>query len=235
MGGVGGTLELGGIKQRSVLAVLLLNAGEVVSTDRLIDALWGASPPLTAAKTIQAYVSRLRKALTEDRLVTRPPGYVLYVEPEELDLARFEQLVAEARVVSAEGASHKLGEALGLWRGPPLADLAYEEFAQGEIARLEEMRVAAIEQRVEADLALGRHAELVPELETLVARHPLRERFRHQLMLALYRCDQQADALDAYQRAWHELSDELGLEPSESLKELEAAILRQDADLAAPA
>jgi DNA-binding SARP family transcriptional activator len=234
VGGDEGTLELGGIKQRAVLAMLLLHAGEVVSSDRLIDALWGASPPHSAGKTIQVYVSRLRKALADDRVVTRRPGYVLYVEPEELDLARFEQLVAEARVVSAEGAAGKLREALALWRGQPLADLAYEEFAQGEVARLEEMRVAAIEQRVEADLALGRHADLVPELEAMVAQHPLRERFRHQLMLALYRSDRQADALNAYQRARRELSDELGLEPSESLKELEAAILRQDAELAAP-
>jgi DNA-binding SARP family transcriptional activator len=234
VGGDEGTLELGGIKQRSLLAMLLLHAGEVVSTDRLTDALWGASPPLTAGKTIQVYVSRLRRALADDRLVTRQPGYVLYVEPEELDLARFEQLVAEARAVSAESAASKLKEALALWRGPPLADLAYEEFAQAEIARLEEVRIAAIEQRVEAELALGHHADLVPELETMVARHPLRERFRHQLMLALYRSDRQADALEAYQRARRELSDGLGLEPSESLRQLEAAILRQDAELAAP-
>src|SRR5919197_6608114 len=234
VGGDEDTLELGGIKQRSVLAMLLLHAGEVVSTDRLTDALWGASPPLTAAKTIQVYVSRLRRALADDRLVTRQPGYVLYVEPEELDLARFEQLVADARGVSAENAARKLKEALALWRGPPLADLAYEEFAQAEIARLEEIRIAPIGQRIDAELALGRHADLVPELEAMVARHPLRERFRHQLMLALYRSDRQADALEAYQRARRELSDELGLEPSESLKQLEAAILRQDAELAAP-
>jgi DNA-binding SARP family transcriptional activator len=227
-----GTLALGGTKQRSVLAVLLLHANQVVSTDRLIDALWGASPPFTSAKTVQVYVSRLRKAIGDNRLVTRAPGYVLYVDPEESDLARFEQLVAEARRAPPENASAKLRDALALWRGPPLADLAYEEFAQAEIARLEEMRLGAIEQRLEADLALGRHDELVAELETLIAHHPLRERFRYQLMLALYRSARQAEALDAYRRARQELADELGLEPSESLKQLEAAILRQDPELA---
>jgi len=227
-----GSLALGGTKQRSLLAMLLLHANQVVSTDRLIDALWGASPPFTCGKSIQVYVSRLRKAMADNRLVTRAPGYVVYVDPTELDLSRFEQLVAEARRASPESASAKLREALSLWRGPPLADLAYEQFAQAEIARLEEMRLGAVEQRLEADLALGRHAELVAELETLVARHPLRERFRHQLMLALYRSERQAEALQAYRQARQELSDELGLEPSEALKQLEAAILRQDPGLA---
>jgi DNA-binding SARP family transcriptional activator len=234
VGGDGQSLELGGVKQRSLLAMLLLHAGEVVSTDRLVDALWGASPPLRSGKSIQVYVSRLRKTLADDRLVTRPPGYVLYVEPAEFDLTRFEQLVADARGAPPETASAKLTEALALWRGPPLADLAYEQFAQAEIARLEEMRLAVVEQRVEADLALGRHAGLVPELEKLVDGHPLRERFRYQLMLALYRSDRQADALEAYQAARRELSDGLGLEPSESLKQLEAAILRQEPELAPP-
>jgi DNA-binding SARP family transcriptional activator len=234
VGGDGGLVELGGVKQRSLLAMLLLHAGEVVSTDRLVDALWGGSPPLRSGKSIQVYVSRLRKALADDRVVTRPPGYAMYVEPTEFDLARFDQLVAEARGVPPESASAKLAEALALWRGPPLADLAYEQFAQVEIARLDEMRLAAVEQRVEADLALGRHAQLVPELETLVGRNPLRERFRYQLMLALYRSDRQADALGAYQAARRELSDGLGLDPSESLKQLEAAILRQEAGLGPP-
>jgi DNA-binding SARP family transcriptional activator len=232
VGGDRGTLELGGVKQRSLLAFLLLHANEVVSTDRLVDALWGASPPLRAGKSIQVYVSRLRKALADDRLVTRPPGYVLYIQPDELDLARFELLVGEAREAPPESASSKLSEALALWRGPPLADLAYEQFAQAEIARLAEMRLTAIEQRLSADLALGRHAELVPELETLIARHPLREHLRYRLMLALYRSDRQADALDAYRAARRELSEGLGLEPSASLRELEAAILRQDPELA---
>ena len=227
-----GPLPLGGTKQRSLLAMLLLHANQVVSTDRLIDALWGASPPLRCGKSIQVYVSRLRKVLADDRLVTHAPGYVLYVDPTELDLARFEQLVAEARRAPPESASSKLREALELWRGPPLSDLAYEQFAQAEIARLEEMRLGALEQRLEADLALGRHAELVAELETLVARHPLRERCRYQLMLALYRSERQADALQAYRQARQELLDELGLEPSESLRQLEAAILRQDPGLA---
>src|SRR3954447_17273787 len=196
-----GSLTLGGIKQRSLLAMLLLHANQVVSTDRLIDALWGASPPFTCGKSIQVYVSRLRKAIGDKRLVTHAPGYVLYVDPAELDLARFEQLVAEARRASPETASGKLREALALWRGPPLGDLAYEQFAQAEIARLDEMRLAAVEQRVEADLALGSHAELVAELETLVTNHPLRERFRFQLMLALYRSGRQAEALEAYRQA----------------------------------
>jgi DNA-binding SARP family transcriptional activator len=227
-----GSLALGGTKQRSLLAMLLLHANQVVSTDRLIDALWGASPPFTAGKSIQVHVSRLRKAFPDDRLVTHAPGYVLYVDPTELDLARFEQLVAEARRASPETSSSKLREALALWRGPPLADLAYEQFAQPEIARLEEMRLAAVEERIEADLAIGRHHDLVAELESLVTRHPLRERFRHQLMLALYRCERQADALEAYRHARQELAEELGLEPSESLRLLEASILRQDPALA---
>jgi DNA-binding SARP family transcriptional activator len=204
----------------------------VVSTDRLIDSLWGASPPITCGKSIQVYVSRLRKAIGDNRLVTHAPGYVLYVDAAELDLLRFEQLVTEARRAAPESASAKLRDALALWRGAPLADLAYEQFAQAEIARLEEMRLGAIEQRLEADLALGRHDELVAELETLIAGHPLRERFRYQLMLALYRSARQAEALDAYRRARQELADELGLEPSESLKRLESAILRQDPELA---
>jgi DNA-binding SARP family transcriptional activator len=232
--GEDGPLALGGIKQRSLLAMLLLHANQVVSTDRLIDALWGASPPFTCGKSIQVYVSRLRKAMEDNRLVTHAPGYVVYLDPTELDLARFEQLVAEARRAPPESASAKLREALALWRGPPLGDLAYEQFAQAEIARLEEMRLGAVEQRLESDLALGNHAELVGELETLVARHPLRERFRYQLMLALYRSERQAEALEAYRHARQELSDELGLEPSESLKQLEAAILRQDPGLAPP-
>jgi DNA-binding SARP family transcriptional activator len=229
-----GTIDLGGVKQRSVLAMFVLHAGEVVSKDRLVDALWGASPPLTAAKTVQVYVSRLRKELGGDRLVTRAPGYVLYLEPGELDLARFEALVAKARHAPPETAAKTLDEALALWRGAPLADLEYEQFAQPIVARLEEMRLGAVEQRLEAKLALGHHGDLVAELETLVAEHPLRERFRHQLMLALYRCDRQADALEAYRVAREELIEELGLEPSESLKRLEAAILRQDRELAAP-
>jgi DNA-binding SARP family transcriptional activator len=221
-------LALGGVKQRSLLAILLLEANALVSTDRLIDQLWGATPPATCGKSIQVYVSRLRKELGDGRLATRAPGYVLRVDPSELDLARFEQLAAEARRADPETAARKLRDALALWRGPPLADLAYEPFAQAEIARLEELRLAVLEQRIDADLALGRHAELVGELEALVARHPLREGLRGQLMLALYRSARQAEALDAYRHARRELDEELGLEPSERLKLLEQAILRHD-------
>jgi DNA-binding SARP family transcriptional activator len=228
------SLALGGVKQRSLLAILLLHANELVSTDRLIDQLWGAAPPATAAKSVQVYVSRLRKALGDRRLATHAPGYVLRIEPSELDLARFEQLAAEARRATPESAARKLREALALWRGPALADLAYESFAQVETVRLEEMRLAVLEQRIDSDLALGRHAELVGELEALVTRHPLRERLRCQLMLALYRSARQAEALDAYRAARRELSEELGLEPSEELKRLEQAILRQDPALELP-
>src|SRR5918994_5113128 len=228
-------LMVGGGKQRALLAVLLLHANEVVSTDRLLDDLWGWSPPATAVKSIQLYVSRLRKELGEGRLVTRPPGYVLRVERSELDVARFEQLVGEARIAEAERAARKLREALALWRGRPLADLAYEPFAQGEIARLEDLRVAALEQLIDAKLALGRHAEVIGELESLISDYPYRERLRAQLMLALYRSDRQADALQAYQDARRSLTDELGIEPGERLRELERAILAQDPDLAVPA
>jgi DNA-binding SARP family transcriptional activator len=228
------SLELGGAKPRSLLAILLLHANQVLSTDRLIDELWGASPPATAAKSLQVMVSKLRKRLGDDRLATHPPGYVLRVEPAALDLARFEQLVGEARQAAPESAARKLRQALALWRGPALADLAYESFAQAEIARLEELRLAALDQRIDADLATGRHAELVGELEALVAQHPLRERLRCQLMLALYRSGRQAEALDAYRSARRELSEELGLEPSEELKRLEQAILRQDPALDLP-
>jgi DNA-binding SARP family transcriptional activator len=221
-------LALGGGRQRSLLAVLLLHANEVVSTDRLIDALWGQTPPPTAGKTIQVYVSRLRKELTEGRLVTRAPGYLLSVERSELDLGRFEQLLNEARTAVPARAAELLRSALALWRGPALADLAYEPFLQNEIARLEELRRNALERRIDADLACGRHAELVGELEALVAEHPLRERLRYQLMLALYRSSRQADALDAYRAARSVLAEELGLEPSEELKRLEQAILRHD-------
>jgi DNA-binding SARP family transcriptional activator len=224
-------VALGGVKQRSLLAVLLLHANELVSTDVLIDRLWGAAPPATAAKSVQVYVSRLRKVLGGGRLATHGRGYVLHVEPSELDLARFEQLAEDARRAPPDLAAGKLGKALTLWRGSALADLAYEPFAQVEIARLEELRMTVLEQRIDADLSCGRHAELVGELEALVARHPLRERLRCQLMLALYRSARQAEALDAYRAARRELQEELGLEPSGELRQLEQAILRQDPDL----
>ena len=195
-------LALGGVKQRSLLAVLLLQANELVSTDALIDRLWGAAPPATAAKSVQVHVSRLRKVLGEDRLATHGRGYVLRVEPSELDLARFEQLADEARRASPDDAAREAAARRSrCGAGRALADLAYEPFAQVEIARLEEMRLAVLEQRIDADLAAGRHAELVGELEALVAGHPLRERLRCQLMLALYRSARQAEALEAYRAA----------------------------------
>ena len=228
------SLALGGHKQRALLAVLLLHANEVVSADRLIDELWGDAPPRTAAKSVQVLVSKLRKELGEGRLLTRPPGYVLHVDGSELDLARFRELVAEARDADAADAVEKLRQALALWRGPALGDLAYEPFAQAEIARLEELRLAAIEQRVDADLARGAHSELVGELEALVAEHPLRERLRCQLMIALYRSARQVEALETYRRARHDLAEGLGLEPGEELRRLERAILEHDPALDLP-
>ena len=224
-------LELGGVKQRSLLAVLLLHANEVVATDRLIAEVWGETPPVTVAKSVQTYVVRLRRELGAERLSTRAPGYALNVHADELDLAEFERLRAEARQADPARAAAKLREALALWRGPPLADLSYEPFAQAEIARLEELRLAALEERIDADLACGRHVDVVAELEALAAAHPLRERTREQLMFALYRSGRQAEALEVYRAARRELADELGLEPGEPLRRLERAILRQDPDL----
>ena len=230
---------LGGTRQRAVLAILLLNRGEVVSMDRLVDELWGERSPDTATKTVQVYVSRLRKELGQDVVLTRGGGYVLDVGPEQVDAERFERLTADGRGALEGGelgsASELLRQALGLWRGPPLADLTYEPFAQSHIARLEELRLVALEQRIEADLALGDHAALIPELETLVREHPARERLRAQLILALYRSGRQADALASYRDARRALIEELGIEPSRELQELERAILAQDPELDAPA
>jgi DNA-binding SARP family transcriptional activator/ABC-type transport system substrate-binding protein len=221
-------LTLGGGRQRKLLAILLLHLNEFVSTERLMEDLWGEQRPDTASKALQGYISQLRKALAPDSLVTRPGGYVLRLAPGELDVDRFEQLVDGAREAEPHVAAEKLREALALWRGPPLADFAYDEFAQSEIARLEERRLVALERRVEADLALGRHAELAGELAALVARYPLRERLRAQLMLALYRSGRQAEALVAYTDARRALREELGLEPGEELKQLQLAILAHD-------
>jgi DNA-binding SARP family transcriptional activator len=221
-------LELGGVKQRSLIAVLLLHANEVVSVDRLVDELWGSSPPRTATKSIQVYVSRLRKQLGDDRLITTPPGYVLCADPSEIDVARVEELIAAARQSDPPTASRLLREALGLWRGAPLGDLAFEPFAQTEVVRLDELRWVTLERRIDADLAGGRHDLLLAELRSLVGRHPLRERLHGQLMLALYRAGRQAEALDAYRRARQTLVEELGLEPGEELKRLERAMLEQD-------
>jgi YVTN family beta-propeller protein len=230
----GAVVDLGARKQRAVLALLLLNANRVVPTERLIDELWGNSPPETARSALQVYVAALRKALGGEgsALRTSAPGYVLDVEPGALDLDRFTALRAEAQAASDEQRrSELLREALELWRDTPLADLAGEPFTEAAVARLEDQRLDALEQRIDSDLALGRHASLVPELEALVAEQPYRERLRAQLMLALYRSGRQADALGAYRAARRTLGDDLGLEPSPELRELEAAILRQDARL----
>ena len=224
----GRALDLGGAKQRALLAMLLLHANEVVSQDRLIDALWDEAPPETARKAVQVYISQLRKLLGPGLLVTRPPGYVLQLEPGKLDLDRFEALRREAREADPSTAAAKLREGLALFRGRPLADFAGERFAQAEIARLEELRLVALEERIDAELRLGQHAELVGELDALVAEHPLRERLCRQRMLALYRCGRHAEALDAYQAARRALVEELGIEPSRELRELHQAILRQD-------
>jgi predicted ATPase/DNA-binding SARP family transcriptional activator len=229
-------------KHRALLVLLLLHANEVVPADTLIDRLWSGRPPPTAANTLQVYVSQLRKALAgveDEVLVTRAPGYMLRVAPGALDLARFEQLAAEGRRAVEEDrpadAAASLRAALELWRGEPLADLAFENFGQREIARLEELRLVALEDRIDADLALGRHRDVVGELEALIAQDPLRERPRAQLMVALYRSGRQAEALEEYRRARQTLADELGLDPSPDLQQLERAILTHDAALEAPA
>ena len=229
----GRPVALGGSKQRALLALLLIHPNETVSSDRLVDELWGERPPGTPSKTLQVSVSRLRKALGDDLIVTRDYGYELRVDPDSLDSRRFERLVAEGTAAGTpREAAEKLEEALSLWRGRPLADLAYEPFAQSEVARLEDLRLAALEQLIEAKLALGRHAEVVGQLENLIREHPYRERLRAQLMLALYRSDRQADALQTYQDARTTLVEELGIEPGERLRDLERAVLAQDPALA---
>jgi DNA-binding SARP family transcriptional activator len=228
---VGEPVAIHGRKQRALLTVLLLHANKVVSTDRLVNDVWGEKPPPTAIASLQNAVSALRKIVGDDALLTRPPGYVLAVDPARLDLTRFEQLVATARALPAENRAAALRDALALWRGPALAEFEYEAFAQDEIRRLEELRLTTVEDRIDADLELGRHAETVGELETLVAQNPLRERLRGQLMLALYRSGRQADALEAYRHARRALTDELGIEPTPSLQHLHASILRQEAGL----
>ena len=218
--------------------MLALEPGRVVSVDQLVESLWPGDPPETSAHAVQVYVSQLRKALGAETIVTLAPGYVLQLEPERVDVHRFVRLAAEGRSALAGGdagaAESALREALGLWRGPALADFLYEPFAQTEIARLGELRLVAVEERIEADFALGRHDELVSELEALVAAQPLRERPRAQLMLALYRSGRQADALAAYRAARETLVEELGIDPGPELKALEAAILRQDESLLLP-
>jgi YVTN family beta-propeller protein len=228
-------VDLGPRKQRAVLALLLLNVNRVVPTDRLIDDLWGDSPPSTARAALQVYIAGLRKALASDgaALLTRAPGYVLELEPGALDVERFAQLRTEAQESDDDQRrASLLHEALALWRDEPLAQLRAEPFSAAAVAQLEELRLATLEERIDADIALGRHASLVAELDRLVAENPYRERLRAQLMLALYRSGRQADALEAYQAGRRVLRDELGLEPSKELRELEAAILHQDERLA---
>jgi DNA-binding SARP family transcriptional activator len=231
----GELVSLGGQKQRALLATLLLEPNRIVSGDRLIDAVWGEIPPETARNTVQVYISQLRKRLPAGALETVPPGYRLAVDPATIDLFEFVRLCEDGRSALASGdaaaATETLRTALGLWRGEALADLASVPFAQTEVLRLEELRAAASEDRIDAELALGRHGELVPELEALIGEYPLRERLRAQLMLALYRADRQADALSAYQRARTTLVEELGIEPGDALRKLERAILAHDPTL----
>ena len=236
-------VELGRPKQRALLAVLLVHANQVVALDRLIEELWGEQPPAQATASLQAYISNLRRALEPGRpartpprvLVTQPPGYRLVVAPSELDAARFVALAEQGhRLLEGERpgpAAQALREALGLWRGPALADLADEPFAQAERQRLEELRLVALEDRLAAELALGRHAAAAAELQELVDRHPFRERLWGLLMLALYRSGRQAEALGAFQSARRVLGEELGIDPIPWLRELQADILRQASTL----
>jgi DNA-binding SARP family transcriptional activator/class 3 adenylate cyclase len=234
-------LPLGGIKQRGVLALLLIARNRVVPRDRLVDALWGDDPPASAANSVQVYISKLRRLLEEggdgtSSLATEPPGYVLRLAPGALDAEEFEHLLTDGRAAlrseSFDEAEATLARALAIWRGPALADLAAEPYAQPEIARLEGLRLEALESRFEAMLAVGRQAEAVGELQALAGLHPLDERLRSQLMLALYRSGRQADALETYRTFRALLDEELGLEPSTELRNLEQAILRQDPSLA---
>ena len=227
----GVSVEVAGQRQRAVLALMLVNANRVVASERMVAELWGEEPPRTAVTSLHNAVSALRKALGAEVVETRPSGYVLHVEPNAVDLELFERLLSDARELPAEGRLPLLEEALALWTGPPLAELSYESFAQGEIRRLEELRLSAVEDRLGACLELGRHAELVGELEALAARHPHRERLRGHLMLALYRSGRQRDALEAYGDARRTLAEDLGLDPGPALRALHGAILRQDPEL----
>ena len=232
----GRQITVGGVRQRAVLADLVLNANEVMPSEQLLLELWGEDSPPSAANALQAAISRLRRVLPPDRLITTARGYMLRLFPAELDVAQFEQLIFEGRDALAAGAAAEavqlLDQAMMLWRGPPLTDFRYEPFAQAEIARLEELRLACLEERNEANLALGSAGALTAELGRMVTDHPLRERLRGQLMLALYRSGRQADALEAYRQFRSTLMEELGLEPSSALRELQAAILRHDPVLA---
>ena len=230
----GKPVALGGARQRGLLALLILDAGRVVPAERLVDALWSENPPRTAASSLHNLLSQLRKLLGTDVLETKAPGYVLRVDADQVDAHRFEQLLRDARRAPPEERRELLERALGLWRGPALAEFAFEQFAQAEIRRLEELRLVALGERIEADLELGRHGDVVGELEALVGEHPLRETFRRQLMLALYRSGRQAEALDAYQDARARVVEELGIDPGPELKRLQGEILRHEAGIAAP-
>src|SRR5215471_5847290 len=229
----GRPIALSGPKQRALLALLLLTPNRPVSVDRLVDTLWSGEPPTTPANALQYHVSRLRKTLGEGvGIVTQDPGYLIQLGPDQLDLLRFERLVMEAEGADADRASHLLGDALDLWRGDPLTDLADDVLSQAELQRLAAARLAALERRIDADLTLGRHAQLVPELEALVRTHPLHEGFVGALMRALYGAGRQADALEVYRTTRETFDSELGIEPSPFLRDLERAILRQDSELA---
>jgi DNA-binding SARP family transcriptional activator/ABC-type branched-subunit amino acid transport system substrate-binding protein/DNA-binding beta-propeller fold protein YncE len=238
----GRTIKVDRGQPSALLALLLLNANERVSLDRIVDHLWPEDPPASAAKSVQVHVSRLRRALggngsgAQDRIETRGSGYAITLKPGELDVERFRVLVAKAANEVAggnvDGAAELLREALALWRGPPLSDLGKSPFVEADIASLEELRLAAYEELIEAELALGRHADVVAELQILVRRHPMRERLRAQLMLALYRSGRQSEALQAYQDVRRVLATEAGLEPGPALRDLERAILHQDVELA---
>ena len=222
-------------KQRALLALLLLHEREVVATEDLVEGLWGPHPPETAQSALHGHISALRKRLGTERIETRPPGYrLLLADGDELDIQRFERVAAASRADGASARSQKLLEALTLFRGEPLSDFRSEEFAIREAARLEELRLAVVEEQIEADLELGRHVAVVPRLERLVADQPLRERPRAQLMLALYGAGRQADALQAFQDARRLFVDELGIDPGPALQRLERQILNHDPELASP-
>ena len=227
-------VDLGGQRQRALLAALLVHHGQVVSTDRLVDLLWGEAAPKTATTSLQNAVSQLRRALGPDVVETRAPGYVFAADPDAIDAVRFEARLADARAVPDAERAALLRSALALWRGGALADLAGEEFTQGEIRRLEELRLDALEERIAADIELGLHREVIGELETLAKVTPLRERVCALRMLALYRSGRQAEALQAFRETRTAFVDELGIEPGSELQELHARILRQEAGLAAP-
>ncbi|HEV3471919.1 MAG TPA: BTAD domain-containing putative transcriptional regulator, partial [Actinomycetota bacterium] len=234
----GQMVRIPGDRERALLALVVIERGGVLSTDQLIDRLWGDHLPDNPSNALQAVVSRLRRAIGNEAIVTKKPGYALGIELDAIDASRFEDLLERATAVGLEEparTSRLLAEALSLWRGPAYADLAYEDLARDERSRLEELRIAAMEEKVAADLALGRNREALMELERLIVDHPLRERLRAQLMLALYRAGRQSDAVAAYQETRRVLAEELGLDPGPELENTYQLILRQDPSLQAPA